>query len=299
MFYKHLLSKHLIILLCFFNSLVCLHAENYEDFIALVRVNNISAVRNIIETHPEYSTLSDDNGDFPLTFAAYNGYYELTKIFVESDSANIEQTNYLNQNSLILASKNNHYDIAKYLLDSKINVNMIDNNKFSAMMYACQNNNLELVKLLFERGSSLAFKTDDGVSAISLVVSLGHSEIVDYFLGKGINLEDTFIYRKNGDSFENFTPLMVAVYHNQLPLATSLLAKGAKVDNLFTIKRSDGDVMGCTALMLASDLDYFDMVKLLLDNKANIKQMASDGTSAVIIAIASGNFKVANYLSTR
>lgn len=84
------------------------------------------------------------------------------------------------------------------------------------------------------------------------------------------------------------TPLMHAVRHNQLAVATFLIEQGANVNAV----RADG----FTALLLATFFGYRDILQTLVASGANLKANTRFGTSAQTWATARGFYDIADYL---
>ena len=82
----------------------------------------------------------------------------------------------------------------------------------------------------------------NGSSALALAALYGHSEIVEYLLNQGSNVNS----RDKG----NRTPLHYAVLGNQIEISRLLISKGAKVDAIGEIR----DQNQSTSLHLAVQL---------------------------------------------
>ena len=116
---------------------------------------------------------SISNGDTALMFACAKGNLEIVEYLVKK-GANIDaetlfmfnrkkqddimellvygETNKPNSTALISASKNNHFEIVKFLLENHANVNTKSKNDLSkgktALLFACEHGHFEIVKLL-------------------------------------------------------------------------------------------------------------------------------------------------------
>ncbi len=102
--------------------------------------------------------------------------------------------------------------------------------------------------------------------------------------GEGVNCEDE----------EGITPLMAAGEHDTDPILlteiiNALLGKGADVN--YENKKD-----GTTALIHAARSNYIKLVKLLLDNGANVNHWNEDGVSALIAARLKGHREVIKVL---
>lgn len=97
---------------------------------------------------------------------------------------------------------------------------------------------------------------------------------------------------------DGMTPLHFAAVSDNLPSARALLAKGAPVNagNTFggRVKHGDIALKGLTPLMLASAAASPEMVKLLLDAKADPNQQDVRGMTALMHALSTEPPRIAN-----
>ena len=156
----------------------------------------------------------------------------------------------------------------KLFLDAGINPNVKDNKGMTALMYAANNNHIEIVKTLLNKGVEVNAKAYDGRTALILVAQTGHTELVQALLDKGaeINAKD-----KNGNN-----ALMCAVDNSHTDTVHALLVKGADVN-----AKSKGD---WTALMFAAKNGLMDTVKILLSKGAEVNARDIHGKTALMAA---------------
>lgn len=77
---------------------------------------------------------------------------------------------------------------------------------------------------------------------------------------------------------QNITPLLVAASMGNVPIAKALLAKGAHVNV------QDSSSWQVSPLMAAALAGRLDMMKLLLDNKADLELKNEQGSTALLFA---------------
>jgi ankyrin repeat protein len=85
-----------------------------------------------------------------------------------------------------------------------------------------------------------------------------------------------------------FTPLIIAVYNNEVAVTDFLLHKGAAVDAQ--------DASGNTAMMGAGFKGYIALIKRLLDAGANVNQRNFQGATALTFAATFGQLEIAELL---
>ncbi|KKP25019.1 MAG: hypothetical protein UR12_C0049G0006 [candidate division TM6 bacterium GW2011_GWF2_30_66] len=125
-----------------------------------------------------------------------------------------------------MACENNNLDIVTLLLNKGADANIASDYGWTPLYWACYKNNLELVKLLLDYGAKESINK------------------VDKLFGK--------------------TPLYWACGNDNLDIVTLLLASGADIN------KADED--GRTPLFLACENNNLEIVKLLLANGADIDQ---------------------------
>ncbi len=97
--------------------------------------------------------------------------------------------------SLILACKNNHSETVKKLLDRGCNVNGVDGDGRTPLMWACLYGWMIIVIMLFSRGADVNMQDNDGWSALMLASQNGHSDVVKILIEKGAEVN----MQRNGE----------------------------------------------------------------------------------------------------
>lgn len=158
--------------------------------------------------------------DNKLINCAGNGDLEGVKEALKN-GANVDSTEpQIGATALIAASICGNNDIIKLLLEKGAEVNAVDKNAFTPLMYSATSGNAGAVKLLLDK------KAD--VDSISLVLETplfraagnGHTEVVKLLLEKGADA--------NAQSQEGSTALMLAADNGHTEIVKLLLEKGAR-----------------------------------------------------------------------
>ena len=87
------------------------------------------------------------------------------------------------------------------------------------------------------------------------------------------------------------TPLHHAAWNNRYEAARILILAGAMID-----ARRGSESTGVTALESASYFGYFEIVKLLVDSKANVNVRVYDGYTPLHQAVRNGHVAICQYL---
>jgi ankyrin repeat protein len=181
--------------------------------------------------------------------------------------------------ALIAAVLTGNEEIVPVLLAQGADINGIDKDGNSALMYAMEHNNISLMKLLLKKGIALNIET----AAFMRAIFHGKEEAVRLFIANGIDI--------NAKDEDLSTPLMIAVTLNHLTIAQLLINNGAKVNEKYTDDKCKNVYI---SPLLAAILNRNPaMVQLLIENgadKAAIYQDGkTDGKTALDFAIEQGN----------
>ena len=181
-----------------FLATLAAHAGSYTDFFRAIDVDDVSAVQSLLQEG------FDPN--------AVNG---------KGNSA------------LYMALRDKSLKVAKLLIEQpKINLNQLNPSDENALMIACLQGDLGLVKRMVKRGAEI---NKPGWTPLAYAATNGHTAIVKFLLDHAAYIDAP---APNGT-----TPLMMAAYFGQSATVQLLLDEGAD-PNL-------KNAMGFTALDLA------------------------------------------------
>ena len=115
-----------------------------------------------------------------LMLAAYNGHHRIVKLLIEK-GADVNQTDTNNRSALMFASTGPFIPTVTELLNAGADPNIADNvEQWTAVMMAASEGQLEVLKLLIDRGADLTMVDVDGESAYDFAVSKGHQAVADF-----------------------------------------------------------------------------------------------------------------------
>ena len=122
--------------------------------------------------------LANPQGVTPLAMAAYNGHDEVVTLLINK-GATIDSRDNKGMTPLIHAASGEYPSTVELLLDAGADIDAVDGGeKFTALMMAAALGNVEVVKVLLQRGADKT-KTDiDGESAADFALNGNHLEIV-------------------------------------------------------------------------------------------------------------------------
>jgi ankyrin repeat protein len=215
---------------------------------------------------------------------------------------------------LIDAVKKVDVKAVRSLITQHIDVNAVEVDGSTALHWAAQRDNLEIVDLLLAAGANAKASTRYNVTPLSLACMNGNAAVVERLLAAGVDANST--------SEEGQTALMTASLTGKVDAIKALLAHGAVVNVKEPIKgqtalmwaASEGNAdaaallvdsgadvktkskAGLTPLLFAVRDGHIDAVKVLLNHGANVNDVAADGTSALNMAVVNAYFELAAVL---
>ena len=153
-------------------------------------------------------------------------------------------------NDLIQASFNGDILKVKKLLEEGADINAKDEDGMSALQMASSDGHTDIVNLLLEEGADVNAKNEDGKTALQMASSNGDTDIVKLLLEAGADV--------NAKDNDWGTALSDAVIHEKQQDVKLLLENGADVNQ----PNKDGE----TPIIHAIDFGDVEIVKMLLEN---------------------------------
>lgn len=126
----------------------------------------------------------DKNNRTALMLAAYNGHFEIVKLLI-GHSADVNLTDDVDRTALMFASTGPFEDTVLALLQAGAKPNLTEKEQnWTAAMMAAAEGQLEVLKILVERGADLKMVDVDGESSLDFAESRGHSALAEYIRGQ-------------------------------------------------------------------------------------------------------------------
>jgi ankyrin repeat protein len=199
-------------------------------------------------------------------------------------------------------------------LDRGTDVNAAESDGATALHWAAQNDDVEMLTLLLEAGAAVDATNRFNVTPLELAANNGNAVAIERLIQAGAD--------PNHVSREGQTPLMTAAANGRVAAVEALLAHGAEVDAAESYRgqtalmwaAGEGNVeavrallaagadvraksrSGFTPLLFAVRNAELETLRVLLDSGANANDLAPDGTSALNIAIVNAFYEVAAVL---
>ncbi|MFN7038725.1 MAG: ankyrin repeat domain-containing protein [Alphaproteobacteria bacterium] len=236
---------------------------------------------------------------FNIKESIYNKYIDTYKLTVERDQLDAElaqeifkifpiedlgkNDQHIKDFLLICAIETRDLIRLQGLLDKKANVNVANNYKQSALLYAASWGYKEIIEELLNNGANVDAQNNYGDTALHIAVSNDKNEMAELLIDNKTNL--------NLKNSEGRTALHLAVINSEFYLVKRLIDAGANID----IQDEQDD----TALHYAANKGREEIVNLLLNNGANISIQNVNGHTAYQIAGLSFHAEIANLLEAK
>jgi|GEM_PF-5566261 len=181
---------------------------------------------------------------------------------------------------LCMAAWNGDSAYTLRLLKEGADVNSVSDDGISALMYACQNGHLPVIKILVANGADIDYRYPGVKPALIMAVIQNYMPVVRYLLHKGANINIT-------DDKGN-TALIYASAYGNLAMTKLIIAYNPDKDK----KNNAGE----TALWLASYSGYQMIVYELLVAGADINLPDNVGYTPLMISAMYNDTSSLNYL---
>jgi ankyrin repeat protein len=238
---------------------------------------------------------------------------------VKVDTTVIDTSFYVTGNmnyNLILAADKGYADEVLRLLNKGADINTTTWDGITPLMYAIENQDTNLVKILVLNGADIDKKPDNGLPGLISAVIADNLDIAEYLIRKGAYIDvtdnygntplmyasaygypvmtDMLLYYEAGVNKKNISgtdALTIASFYGDYNLADLLIRGGAEVNSQ--------DNKGHSALHCAIQNGYADIADLLIDHGADINCKTNNNYSPVAIAVANNDMELTQYLTEK
>ena len=138
------------------------------DIFDIARKGNLKQIKEVFENNPKAILLINENGFSPLTLACYHNNYEVAKFLLEHKS-NVNVSSPMGTPLMAAVVKGN-IEITQLLLKNKADINSTDSNGTSALIYAAMFRSSELVHLLLSYNADKTHIDNKGKTAFEYAV---------------------------------------------------------------------------------------------------------------------------------
>jgi len=256
-------------------------SNHSEAFIELAKKGNTEKILELIKHGIDINT-TYCHGNTALMEAIYNYKIDTALALIENRAdLNIKQNHFsFGKSALIIATERNLENIVIVLIEKGAEIDIKDNNGWTALMHAARSGNIDIAKILIAKGAHIEIKEkthasgfmstgEYGKNALMIAAQNGHANIVIALIEKGANLE-----QKNEDGDTALTlciksyPQILFLRASYIQTAQILIANGANINI--------GNNRGETPLILAKQSRIAEIVQML-KAKGAIKYLKNTG----------------------
>lgn len=226
---------------------------------------------------------TESNHDTALTLACAGGHSELVKLLLQR-GANIEHRDKKGFTPLILAATAGHAEVVDILNSHGADMEaQSERTKDTPLSLACSGGRMEVVEYLLSKGANKEHRNVSDYTPLSLAASGGYVNIIRLLLSHGAEINS-----RTGSKL-GISPLMLAAMNGHTAAVKLLLEMGSDINAQIETNRN-------TALTLACFQGRHEVVKLLVERKANIEHRAKTGLTPLMEAASGGYVEVGQVL---
>ncbi|XP_061169144.1 ankyrin-1-like [Saccostrea echinata] len=230
-----------------------------------------------VNTHPTFTPS-------PLAYACYKTDIKPFQLLLENGAdVNKDDCNDSIFTGLLLASMLGHTEIVNTLLGKGADINLYTVRKQTALYYAAREGHRDIVEILLSKGVHKELETLSWNSPFYIACKNGHEKVVKLFL----KYTEGKMKTSNGE--ESLPSLLAAIESCNKVIVSLLLENGANVN---TKDRWSMD----NPLYVAAGLGNLDIIKLLIERKADTEMTAKRGRTPLINACRNGCTQAAQCL---
>ncbi|CEF71426.1 Ankyrin repeat and Ankyrin repeat-containing domain-containing protein [Strongyloides ratti] len=166
--------------------------------------NNINLVKILLQNDPSLIYTTDVKGSYPISLAAYNGYYDIVELLLENDIKMVNFTNNAKDTPLHLASMNGHVKVVSLLLNRHCDTKIKNARQESALDVACKYGHVQVCQILIVHCPEFVIqsKTDShfveagnndikNMYPLHICAQNGHSKCLNYLCESGFDVNHT------------------------------------------------------------------------------------------------------------
>ena len=171
----------------------------------------------------------------------------------------------------------------QYLIDkgADVNIEMMPSLRRSIIFTPVSTNRLDILKVIVESGANVNHADKDGMTPLIIASQQGYEMIVDYLIAKGAKV--------NTEDYSGSTSLMLASQHGRGNVVKKLIDSGANINQ-------QAKSNGRSALYCSCGNNQLDVVRILVENGADLEIQNNQNHSPLCIAAITGHREITKYL---
>ena len=267
------------------DSQCLINAEGQNGYTALhysCRYGHVDIVRTLVK-HKADVNARTDSGYTPLMLAAINKHDNVVHVLLSDSQCLVDAKGQDGYTALHYSCIYGHVDIVRTLVKHKANVNArIDSGDTPLILAARHGHDNVVYVLLSDPQCLMDAKGQDGYTALHYSCRYGHVDIVRTLVKHKANV--------NARTDSGDTPLTLAASIKHDNVVHALLS-----DSQCLVDAKDQD--GYTALHYSCRYGHVDIVKTLVNHKANVNARTGSGDTPLTLAAMNKHDNVVHALS--
>ena len=233
-----------------------------------VTSGDLSAVKLLLDSHPDLIDSTNQDHETPLLLAAKHGHLEIARELLDRGADHTIGDADSSQ-PIHLAAVGGHTEVIDLLIARGDNVNAIDNNGTTPLLFAISFRQPETAGWLIENGADISVSSNRGLTPLHYAAARQQYDMVDRLVELGADI--------NAQTKSDNTPLHYAATMGDVTLARKLIERGAELEI--------GDDRDRTPLLLtARESGSAEMARLLVLNGADINAQDISGDTPLMLA---------------
>lgn len=241
-------------------GLSSLHRSIDSDGLAQLLDRYSHVLKHLLEKGASVNVKGSDDRAALLLLACWNGvkhpWILTTSELLLKHGADIETIDSNGRTPLMWAATNGNAELAEMLLECNADPRVGNNRGRTALHLAAENNQLQVVRQLLKHGADPSAVSDGGWTPLHNAAQNGHEDIVQLLLERSkIGAKDTV--DPNAELYNGMTPLHWAAFNGHENVVRFLLAADPCVNT--AVK----DIFGRTPMLCAAEKGFEKLAKML------------------------------------
>ena len=256
---------------------------NAQDFFQSIRNGEYKQVEQFIQEEPELIDSIVKMDFTPIMFASIWGQDSIVELLLKNEADMYKVKNESGLLSLHFATMRNHPAVVGVLIAYGMDVNVKDGKNKTALVYAIESNNREIIDLLLKANTKFPEEQELMNLCLHSAVLYNLQDIAEKLIENGASLSGVDNFRRS--------LLHNAVIGNNLKWIDLLLAENININKFDIFKR--------TPLHYSVELNQLDITKSLVQNDAEINSIDNTNRTPLNIAQGLGHVQIADYLLSK
>ena len=191
--------KNTGLLLVLLSIMACEDKE--AGILEAAKIGDLARVQTYIEKGVNVNS-QDEDGLTAWTWASRKGHLEVAEYLIAKGAKKFDPK--LDKELLLMIQQNDDLEKVKELIEKGADIHAIDKNGDSVLMQASLEGKLEVVKILVENGADLNYQNKNGLTVLMQASYLEQFEIIKYLVENGadVNLQAQYDYTALGIASE-------------------------------------------------------------------------------------------------